>query len=163
MLETIRNKRAIDIEYQSMNKTRPEPEWRRISPHALAHDGLRWHVRAYCHLDHKFKDFILSRCLSVGAQHEQGAHAEEDRLWQEILEVKLVPNERLSKAQRTIISNDYEMVSGTVVIPVRKALLYYFEKRLRLDVADLIDQAHEAPVVVSNRVAFNAALKEATS
>lgn len=35
--------------YQSMNRDRPDPAWRRISPHAFGFDGLRWHVRAWCH------------------------------------------------------------------------------------------------------------------
>jgi hypothetical protein len=29
--------------------SRPEPTWRRTSPHAFGNDGRRWHVRAYCH------------------------------------------------------------------------------------------------------------------
>jgi predicted DNA-binding transcriptional regulator YafY len=57
--------RSVEIFYQSMNRTRPEPIWRRITPHAFGHDGLRWHVRAYCHIDSKFKDFILSRTFKV--------------------------------------------------------------------------------------------------
>ena len=44
---------------------------------------------------------------------------------------------------------------------VRKALLYYFQKRLRLDVADKLDDPHEMPVVVANRADFDAALGEA--
>ena len=48
-----------------MNKVRPDPIWRRITPHAFGYDGFRWHVRAYCHLDNKFKDFLLPRILEV--------------------------------------------------------------------------------------------------
>ena len=46
---------------------------------------------------------------------------------------------------------------------MRKALLYYFQKRLRLDVADKLDDPHEVPVVVANRAVFDAALLEATA
>ena len=63
ILSAIRRQRALKILYQSMNPKRPKPMWRWISPHALGNDGLRWHVRAYCHTDDKFTDFILSRCL----------------------------------------------------------------------------------------------------
>ena len=55
------------------------------------------------------------------------------------------------------------MAGGKVAVPVRKALLYYFQKRLRLDVADMLDHPHETPVIVSNRAAFDAALAEAMS
>ncbi len=53
------------------------------------------------------------------------------------------------------------MNGGEVVVPVRCALLYYFNKRLRLDVGELFDDPHEAPVIVKNRTAFDIALAEA--
>ncbi|SDH76608.1 WYL domain-containing protein [Roseospirillum parvum] len=163
ILAAIRNKRAIKVEYQSMNVQRPTPEWRWITPHALAFDGLRWHVRASCHIDQKFKDFILSRCLQVRGEGEPAAMSEADRYWSETFEVTLKPNPALSKAQQAVIAQDYEMTDGKVTVPVRKALLYYFQKRMRLDAADSLDQPHETPVIVSNRAAFDAALAEAMS
>ena len=42
------------------------------------------------------------------------------------------------------------MPNGEASIPVRLALLYYFEKRLRLDVDAKKDKAAEKPVVVAN-------------
>jgi predicted DNA-binding transcriptional regulator YafY len=64
-VSVIRAGNSIEINYQSMNHSRPGAIWRRITPHAFAHDGLRWHVRAFCHIDSKFKDFILSRCQGL--------------------------------------------------------------------------------------------------
>jgi hypothetical protein len=58
-----------------MSKVRPEPVWRRMTPHAFGYDGFRWHVRAYCHLDNKFKDFLLPRILDIGELGEAGADA----------------------------------------------------------------------------------------
>lgn len=163
IVAAIRSRRAVEIEYQSMNVNRPTPEWRWITPHAFGHDGLRWHVRAYCHIDGKFKDFILSRCLEVRNQEEPGAERETDRYWHRLFNVILKPNPALSDAQQEVIARDYEMLGGTVSVPVRMALLYYFEKRLRLDIADYLDKPHEIPVIVSNRAEFDAALNEAMS
>lgn len=161
VLTAIREQRSLEVCYQSMNASRPAPEWRRITPHALGNDGLRWHVRAYCHIDEKFKDFILSRCLKSRDFAEPGADNEDDKLWQDRFQVSLAPNPALSESQRAIIAQDYEMKQGVAEVPVRKALLYYFHKRLRLDVADKLDNPHEIPVVVANRAAFDAALAEA--
>ena len=163
VLSAMRENRSIEILYQSMNPNRPEPEWRRITPHALGSDGLRWHVRAHCHIDHKFKDFLLSRCLRARAMDEPGAQAQEDTLWQERFDVQLAPNPALSEGQRAIIAQDYEMSDGRIVVSVRKALLYYFQKRLRLDISDLLDDPHEMPVVVANREEFDIALSVAMS
>ncbi|HEY4358555.1 MAG TPA: hypothetical protein VGN16_22605 [Acidobacteriaceae bacterium] len=47
-----------------------------------------------------------------------------------------------------------------IAIRVRKAMLYYFEKRLRLDVAEAVDAAKETPVVVLNKEAFIEILRD---
>lgn len=163
VLRAMRDGRSLEIRYQSMNAGRPVPEWRRITPHALGNDGLRWHARSFCHLDRKFKDFILSRCLGSRKLGEPGAAADDDRLWHERFAVALAPNPALSDSQRQVVARDYQMRDGRMEVPVRKALLYYFQKRLRLDVADKLDDPHEVPVVVANRAVFDAALLEATA
>jgi predicted DNA-binding transcriptional regulator YafY len=161
MLTCVRDNRSIEILYQSMSASRPDPVWRRISPHAFGNDGLRWHTRAFCHIDQKFKDFILSRCLNTRAPGEAGALPAADSLWDEYFSVVLCPNPLLSPGQREVIAQDYAMEDGEKFVPVRHALLYYFSKRLRLDVADRFDDPREAPVIVKNRTAFDIALAEA--
>lgn len=51
---------------------------------------------------------------------------------------------------------EYDMPSGSVELSVRKALLYYLKKRLRLDLDH--DLPSETPVIVANRDAFETAL-----
>lgn len=157
LLLTIRGQRGLNVFYHSMNSRRPLPLWRDITPHALAFDGLRWHVRAYCHLEARFKDFILSRILELGADVESGKAASEDVHWRELFNVVLIPNPKLSESQRETVARDYEMTDGCLYIPVRRALLYYFNKRLRLDVADKADDPKETPIVLSNREEFQRA------
>lgn len=161
VLSAIRGGQSLEVHYQSMNAARTTPEWRRITPHALGNDGLRWHVRSFCHLDHKFKDFILSRCIQTRDFGLPGATTKDDTLWHDRFEVALIPNPALNTSQQSIVAQDYEMQNGRAEIVVRKALLYYFLKRLRLDVADKLDNPHEIPVVVANRAEFDAALAEA--
>jgi hypothetical protein len=157
LLTAIRAQRSIEIHYQSMNPIRPEPLWRRISPHAFAHEGFRWHTRAWCHLESKWKDFIVSRCRGVRHEGEPGARPEDDKHWRTFFDVILKPNPALSPSQRETIAWDYQMTKGRKVIPVRCAMLYYFEKRLRLDVEDGRDKPAEKPVVVENLAAFRKA------
>ena len=161
ILRAIREEQSLEVLYQSMSANRPTPEWRRITPHALGNDGLRWHVRAFCHFDHKFKDFIISRSLNTRKPDAPGATSDDDTLWHNRFAVALAPNPALSDSQQVVIAQDYEMTDGCAEVLVRKALLYYFQKRLRLNVADKLDSPHEIPVVVANRAAFDAALAEA--
>lgn len=159
LLEAVRGRRSIEILYQSMSAARPEPVWRRVSPHAFASDGLRWHSRAYCHIDQKFKDFILSRCLDCRNLGEAGNISGSDELWNSLFQVVLIPNPKLTESQQGVIAQDFAMVHGRVVVPVRCAMLYYFSKRLRLDLASV--DARETPVVVANREEFDSGLSEA--
>lgn len=161
MLTCVRDNHSIEILYQSMSASRPDPVWRRVSPHAFCSDGFRWHTRAFCHIDNQFKDFILSRCLDTRESNEPGASPASDSFWQSHFSVVLCPNPRLSPNQQAVIAQDYAMENGEGFVPVRRAMLYYFNKRLRLDVTDRIDDAREAPVVVKNRAAFDVALAEA--
>ncbi|HHA2762976.1 TPA: WYL domain-containing protein [Stenotrophomonas maltophilia] len=161
VLACVRASSSIAILYQSMSAKRPEPLWRRVSPHAFGSDGLRWHVRAFCHTDSKFKDFILSRCLEVRSPDTCGAPPSSDVFWESIFPVRLMPNPRLGSAQQSIIVEDFGMKDGEAVVHVRQALLYYFSKRLRLDIAEQVNDPPEAPVVVKNRADFDVALAEA--
>jgi hypothetical protein len=163
LLSTIRNRRGLSIFYHSMNAHRPLPLWRAITPHALAFDGLRWHIRAYCHVESRFKDFILSRVLDLGDEIAPGKQESEDVQWRELFDVLLIPNPKLAQSQQETVARDYEMTDGQLRIPVRRALLYYFNKRLRLDVADQADDPKETPVVLANKAEFKRALKLANA
>lgn len=159
LLAAVRGNRSIEILYHSMSQARPEPLWRRVSPHAFASDGLRWHTRAYCHIDRKFKDFILSRCLDCRGLGEPGGLPVSDQLWNSLFQVVLIPNPALTPGRQEVVAQDFAMVDGRVVVPVRRAMLYYFTRRLRLDLAS--SEQRETPVVVSNRDEFDSALSEA--
>ena len=80
--------------------------------------------------------------------------------WNEVVELWLKPNPRLSKSQQRVIATDYHMDNDELLIPVRKALLYYFQKRLRLDVAKALENPQETPVVIANKAVFEKALEE---
>jgi predicted DNA-binding transcriptional regulator YafY len=159
-LRAVRERRSIAVEYQSLNKQRPEPMWREITPHAFGSDGLRWHLRAFCHIEQIFKDFIISRCLQIGEMGDPLADARSDADWHTFFSVVLIPNPRLSKAQQKTIERDYGMNKGRCEVRVRRALLYYFDKRLRLDVAEKQDRPKETPIVVANRDKYDQALKD---
>jgi len=118
------------------------------------------HLRAYCHIERIFKDFIISRCLQIGEMGEPLADATQDMDWSTFFDVILVPNPKFSAAQQATIERDYGMQDGRCILRVRRALLYYLDKRLRLDVAEKQDRPKETPVVVANRAEYDASLKE---
>jgi predicted DNA-binding transcriptional regulator YafY len=159
VVEAIQNKKSICVFYHSMNDQRPDAIWRLISPHAFAYDGFRWHVRAYCHMSEKFKDFLLSRCQDAQSPEPTLVSAVEDMDWNRYFGIILRPNPLLSENQQAAVAWDYNMADGQVTVLVRYALLYYFNKRLRLDVAEQHDRPHERPIVVVNELEFKRALQ----
>ncbi len=148
ILAAIQDKTALNVLYQSMS--RPQPTWRGISPHALGFDGLRWHVRAFCHIDTVYKDFLSSRILEVGEKGPSAADASGDSVWQEMVTMLITPHPELSPAQRRAIEIDYGMTDGILKIEVRAALAYYARKRLGLDRASATVRPNDQQIVLAN-------------
>lgn len=156
----IRLRQSVEVEYQSMSSVHPDPLWRRITPHAFGFDGVRWHVRAFCHIDMKFKDFVLSRCYKVNGFSAPGASPLEDEQWNNFFTIILSPNPLLSHTQRKSIALDYLMVDDQLKIKIRQALLFYFIKRMRLDMINYDDNPAKNPLVVVNANDFKLALRK---
>ena len=76
-VSAIRDNDALKVRYQSL--TRPDPFTRTLTPHALAHDGFRWHIRAYCHSRKQFLDFLFSRILEVESSEKDRPRVHEDQ------------------------------------------------------------------------------------
>ena len=130
LLLAVRAGKQVVATYQSMSAT--EPTKRALSPHAVANDGFRWHVRAYCHLREDFRDFIIPRILSVESTDEPGMDAASDDAWHRKVTLVLGPNPKLSPAARKVIELDYAMTRGQAALECRQALLFYTLKRLGL-------------------------------
>lgn len=161
LVRAVRHQQSVEVSYQSMNPQHPEPIWRRITPHAFGFDGVRWHVRAYCHLDNRFKDFVLSRCYEARSFNLPGATSVDDVRWNTFFTVILEPNPLLSPAQKRAIALDFSMERERLSISVRQALLFYFNKRMRLDILKFDRDPAQNPVVVVNQTEYEAALQEA--
>lgn len=159
LLTAMRNNHSVHVHYQSL--TREDAVWRWITPHALGSDGFRWHIRAFCHVDRTFKDFLLPRFLATKERDEAGAPKSADVPWNEFVEVELVPHPKLSKAQRRVVALDFGMEDESIKISLRLALLYYFLKRLNLEGDAERRPPREQHVVVANKADVAAALKRA--
>lgn len=131
LLKAIRERLALKVVYQSM--TSPEPAERLVSPHALAHDGFRWHVRGFCHLRGQFRDFVIARILSVAGSEPSSVSPQEDKEWLAVVRLVLAPHPGLAEGHRRAIELDYGMSGGEVILECRQALLFYLLKHLGLE------------------------------
>lgn len=132
LLKAVREKRSINIFYQSMSPEHPDPLWRRITPHAFGYDGFRWHTRAYCHLQDQFKDLLLPRILEIDEPGSPGKLGDRDDLWHDFFDIEFIAHPGLTESQKLVVGKDYGFIGGKGVISVRYAMLFYVLKRLGL-------------------------------
>jgi hypothetical protein len=132
VLQAVRENSSIEVFYQSMGSRRTDPMWRRMTPHAFGYDGFRWHVRGYCHIDEKYKDFLLPRILGVRDMDVPGPGGEQDSLWKKTFDIEIGPHPALTPSQRAVVAKDYGMTNERAILSVRYAMLFYVLKRLGL-------------------------------
>lgn len=149
IVKAIRQRRAIEIRYQSMSA--PESFQRWIAPHALVYDGARWHARSWCFKQSRFADFVLARMVSIGDDRLSNIDPEIDREWQETFTMELAPHPGLSESQREAIEMDYGMVDGSVGIEMRLCMTHYFERHYGLDLPDAQLPPSRRQIVLKNR------------
>lgn len=150
IVRAIRDRSSLRIRYQSMNH--PAPIQYVISPHALGFDGLRWHVRAWCHTRKLFHDFAIGRLEIEGPEHEITAvDPKLDLGWTTIVGVVLIPHPKLSPHQRKVVIRDYGMNQGRLVLMCQKAMLFYTLRHLNLEELSVMENPARQHVVIQNR------------
>ena len=130
ILGAVREHRTVQADYQSMSS--PAPTSRRFTPHAIAFDGFRWHVRAFCQIHNDYRDFVLARISRISVEESSPIDGSGDSEWNREIEALIIPNPELSAAQKLAIESDYGMENGRLVLRTREALLFYLLRHLGL-------------------------------
>lgn len=129
----IHMKRAVRVCYHSFSSG---PTEREITPFALANNGLRWHVRAYCRSRQRFIDFVLTRIESVDESVASAPGDAElpsqDHQWNRMVELEIVAHPKHPK-DKAVIAMDYGMDGGVLRKSVRAALAGYFLRQWGVD------------------------------
>lgn len=125
-------KLRLSIDYGSLSGRRAKG-YRQIVPHAFAHDGYRWHVRAWCEENQEFRDFVLSRITKIEWPIEEAPTTlPTDFEWETFEELVLVSNPNLSDSLRESVELDFGMTNGILRLRVRRAMRNYTLMHLRL-------------------------------
>jgi hypothetical protein len=148
VLWAIRDSNEIDATYQSMRSPDPTRQW--IAPHSLAFDGSRWHARAWCHRSSRFRDFVLTRFQQIHGRRPSTVNPEEDADWQNFVVIEIEPNPSLTPSQRKSVIADFGMQDGRLSKTIRRALVTYFVRHLRID-----PPQESQPIVWANRAQFD--------
>lgn len=124
--------RRLRVKYWSVRSSRGG--MREIAPHALGHDGYRWHVRAWCFENEEFRDFVLSRMEGAEWPGEPFSTPVVDGEWERMERIVLQPHAGLTEDQRKTIIREYGMRDGKLKVEVRAAMKEYFLAHWRVPV-----------------------------
>ncbi|MCC6946240.1 MAG: WYL domain-containing protein [Bradyrhizobiaceae bacterium] len=160
LIGAIREREALSIRYQSMS--RPELARRTIEPHALAHDGFRWHARAFDRDSGEFRDFVIGRMSAPRAAGPAQSRPEDDTDWNSFIILQIAPHPKLTEAQSRAIAIDYGIRGQSASLRVRRSLLFYALKRLGLDVPPDTRSPNDQQIVLVNRKEVEAASRRRT-
>ncbi len=131
LTQGIHRRRVVEIAYCSPSSGESSRE---IAPYVLAHDGLRWHVRAYDRKRAGYRDFVLTRIRQahLGSDVSRPEQApDHDLQWMRIVELHLVPKPGLKYPEA--IALQYNMVDGVLKLRLRAALAGYVLRRMNVD------------------------------
>lgn len=128
LCRAVQQQESLEVRYFSVKSG--TADWRRISPRAFGHDGLRWHVRSYCHKNESFRDFNVGRMKGLRAPLPCPFSGIEDAAWTRHGTMVLAANPDLKTHARQALEMDYNMRRGKLRFPVREAMLTYTARRL---------------------------------
>lgn len=129
----ISNGETLSLRYISMISG--DVNRQKLAPTRFASDGTRIHFRAYSFKHNEYRDYLPARISEIdekrSAINTEPLPYEED--WHKTVLIWLKPKASLSEEQRAAVEREYELEDGFLVIPVRKALEFYADRRWGLD------------------------------
>lgn len=143
-------RRSETIEVKPQLLSSPEPRWRRIAPHAIASDGLRWHGRALCFGGEVFKDFLRSRIRDLRGARASDVLSEAAQDRHTFAALEIGPRPALCDTPAMVIAHDCGMSDGKAEMRVGRALLYHALRRLGLDTGPAVGTPQDRQIVHFN-------------
>ncbi len=121
----------LRVRYHSVNSS--AAEWRHLRPGALAWDGRRWHMRAWCEKRQAWRDFALGRISEADWPEPGEGQVPPDEDWNAWEKVVFKINPALKEEARNSIRMDYGLENERMEVPVRRALKGYLLAEMFID------------------------------
>lgn len=131
---------GLTILYGSLSQ--PKGQLRTILPHTIVRLNRRWHLRAWCNLNHDYRDFNFGRIYNIVATDKTiDSPLPTDYKWDTKIEVIIKPHHLLSSDQTNLISYEYCASQNETTLKTRIAILNY----LLLDLMIATDPKKQLP------------------
>ncbi|MDA8499079.1 WYL domain-containing protein [Citrobacter sp. Igbk 17] len=126
--------RIVNAEYFSVENGFSK---KKLAPHSLIDNGLRWHIRAYDYDKGRFADFVLTRFKNVEETNEKVSASKSrsyDNQWNRIVRLELVPHPNKNNVNcPETLEYDFNMKDEMKVVEVRAAVAGYWLRRWNID------------------------------
>jgi hypothetical protein len=131
VLAALRRQQVIDIDYQARSARSRAVKTRRISPNQLIFADNRYHLRAYCHDNKRYLDFVVTRVVRAEVAEAEWVSSRNDRDWNQNVLLRFIPHPDLPESARIALLRNYEdPASGSRKIVCRRALAFYIKRKL---------------------------------
>ena len=104
----------------------------------MAHVGMRAHGVTEAS---RFRDFVLTRFQEIHGRRTSSVNPQDDADWQVSVVVEIEPNPNLTLSQRESVIDDFGMQDGKLTKTIRRALVSYFVRHLRIDESRSLSQS----------------------
>ncbi|MBL1319705.1 MAG: WYL domain-containing protein [Methylophaga sp.] len=121
----IKNGDSLTVKYCSLKH--PRGLTRTLHPHAIAFNGIRWHLRAFSKEHGEFRDFNLSRIKKIVIKGKSDINLLDDHDWHSIMSLDLSAHPKLDTKQRKLVLSDYGY-SEDFSVNLRASMIKYFVK-----------------------------------
>lgn len=161
LVNAVASGNEVEVSYVSISSGSSR-RW--LAPHAFAHDGMRFHVRAFDHKRGGFGDFVLGRIEAVHSRRRREVDIDADTDWFEVISLELIPNPALSPDQQHMVMREYAFEGGTLTHRVRRAMLLYLNSRMFLhsSLAGMADQQKYRQLVPRDQTVYDRLIDQQT-
>lgn len=132
LFQTMKAGQSIEVRYTSMTSGLGKTEW--IAPTHFTSDGEAVHLRAYSFKHREYRNYLPIRFdtrSSFSVRQNEALPADAD--WETKVRISLRPKQSLSPEQASVVRREYGFTEEFLVIEIRKALEFYFDRRWGLD------------------------------
>lgn len=144
----IRDRSAVEINYQSMSTDSPTDRW--LAPHSLAYDGNRWHVRAFCYKKKIYCDFNIGRIFKTIQYADNEFGKSLDYAWNTDIDLVISPHPALKGGKRACVELDYDMTDGSRIFSIKAAFYFYARQLFGFSEENETQKGEKQQIILSN-------------
>lgn len=150
VLKSCKEQHSVSVDVRTLAE--PTQKLSVIAPHSIFFLQGACYVRAYCYERLKFVNIDLRQIYNIArTQDELTIYTKEmDDDWNTMVNVNIVPDQRLTAVQRKIVEHEFAMDFGSLLINIRASMIPFMLDALKINVSVLEPDPLQQKVIIDN-------------